>query len=94
VVEEHAVHPWTEAEFTKAIERAGVQPRIIADESDDYCAMVVDAWSESMKSIDGTDLLPEMGRELEREGEHWARRVAALKAGVLRCYRIAGVKTS
>jgi SAM-dependent methyltransferase len=23
-VDEHAVHPWTEAEFTKAIERAGV----------------------------------------------------------------------
>ena len=93
-VEEHAVHPWTEAEFTKAIERAGVQPRNIDDESDDYCAMVVDAWSEYMKSIDGTDLSPEMGRELEREGEFWARRVAALKAGVLRYYRIVGVKTS
>ena len=47
-----------------------------------------------MKSIDGTDLSPEMGRELEREGEFWARRVAALKAGVLRYYRIVGVKTS
>ena len=94
MVEEHAVHPWTEAEFIKAIGRAGVQPRIIDDESDDYCAMVVDAWSEYMKSIDGTDLSPEMGRELEREGEFWARRVAALKAGVLRYYRIVGVKTS
>ena len=30
-VEEHAVRPWTEAEFIKAIERAGVQPRIIDD---------------------------------------------------------------
>jgi hypothetical protein len=56
--------------------------------------MVVDTWSEYMKSIDGTDLSPGMGRELEREGKFWARRVAALKAGVLRYYRIVGVKTS
>ena len=35
-----------------------------------------------------------MGKELEREVEFWARRVAALKAGVLRYYRIEGVKTS
>ena len=54
--------------------------------------MVVDTWPEYMKSIDGTDLSPEMVRELECEGEFCARRVAALKAGVLRCYRIVGVR--
>jgi hypothetical protein len=69
-----------------------VQPRIIDDEIDDYCAMVVDAWSESMKFIDGTDLSPEMGRELEREGEFWARRGAESWRAALLSHR--GCKTS
>lgn len=93
-VEERPVYPWTEAELTKAIEGAGVQPRIVDDESEEYCAMVVDAWSEYMKTIKGAEISPEMGRELEREGEFWARRVAALKAGALRYYRIEAVMTS
>ena len=93
-VEERSVYPWTEAELTKAFGRAGIQPRIVDDESDDYCAMVLDAWSEYMKTIKGAELSPEMGKELEREAEFWARRVAALKAGALRYYRIEGVKTS
>jgi len=64
-----------------------VQPRIIDDESGDYCAMVVDARSESMKSIYGTDLPPEMGRELEREGEFWARRGAESRRAALLSHR-------
>ena len=93
-VEERPVYPWTEAALNKAVERAGIQPRIVDDESEEYCAMVVDSWSEYMKTIDGAEVSPEMGRELEREGEFWARRVAALKAGALRYYRIEAVKTS
>jgi hypothetical protein len=93
-VEERPVYPWTEAALIQAIEKAGVQPRIIDDETDEYCAMVVEAWSDYMKTIDSAEISPEMGRELEREGEFWARRVAALKAGALRYYRIEGVKIS
>lgn len=93
-VEERPVYPWTEGALTKAMESVGVVPRIVEDESDDYCAMVVESWSDYMKTIDSADVSPEMGRELEREGEFWARRVAALKSGALHYYRIEGVKTS
>jgi len=93
-VEERQVYPWTEADLTKALERAGLQPRIVDDESEYYCAMVVDAWSEYMDTISGAEISPEMGRAMEREGEYWARRVAALKAGVLRYYRIEATKNS
>lgn len=93
-VEERRVHPWSRDAAVKAIEGAGLQPRIIDDESDDYCAMVLEAWSDYMKTIDRADLSPELGRELAREGEFWARRVAAIKAGVLRYYRIEALKIS
>lgn len=93
-VEELPVYPFTKAELVKTLERAGIRPRIVDDESEDYCAMVIDAWSEFMATLNGPDVSPAMARELEREGEYWARRVAALKAGVLRYYRIEAVKTS
>ena len=92
--EERAVYPWTKAALVNAIENADLQLRIIDDESDDYCAMVVDAWSEHLKTIDGAEISPEMGRELKREGDFWARRVAALKSGALRYFRIEAVKVS
>ena len=91
-VEGRPVYPWTEAALTKTLGRAEMQPRIIEDESEEYCTMVVDAWSEYMKTIEGAEILPEIGRVLAREGEFWARRVAALKAGVLHYYRIEAVK--
>lgn len=92
--EERPVYPWTEAAVIKAMERAGVQPRIVDDESEDYCTMVIEAWSDYMKTIDSTEISQEMGKQLEREGEFWARRVAAMKAGVLHYYRIEAVKVS
>ena len=93
-VEERPVFPWTEGELVKAFEGVGLQIRIIDEESDEYCTMVVDAWSEYMKTIDGNEVSPEMGQALEREGEFWARRVAALKAGALHYYRIECVKST
>jgi len=91
-VEERPVYPWTEAELTKAVGRAGMRPRIVNDETEEYCAMVVDAWSDYMDTLNSGEVSPEMGQTLEREGEFWARRVAALKAGVLRYYRVEAVK--
>jgi SAM-dependent methyltransferase len=93
-VEERPVYPITEVALTEALDQVGLRPRIVDDETEDYCAMVVDAWSEYMKTIEGAEVTAEMGKELEREGEFWARRVAALKSGALRYYRIEAVKMS
>jgi hypothetical protein len=93
-VEERPVYPWTEAALNKALEGAGIQPRIIEDESDEYCAMVIDTWSDYMKTIDGSEVTPALGRAMEREGEFWARRVAAVKSGALCYYRIEAIKNS
>lgn len=93
-VEERRVYPWDEQSLTKALEAAGVQPRIVNEEGDEYCAMVVEAWSDYLKTIDEAEVTPELGREMEREGEYWARRVAAIKSGALHYYRIEGVKSS
>jgi len=91
-VENRPAYPWTEAEMTKTVGRAGMRPRIVDDESDEYCTMVVDAWSDYMDTLNSGEVSPEMGQALEHEGEFWARRVAALKAGVLRYYRVEAVK--
>jgi cyclopropane fatty-acyl-phospholipid synthase-like methyltransferase len=88
------VYPWTEAQFMKCLESVGITPRIVEDESEDYRAMVVEAWAEYLKSIKGKEVSEEMGREMAREGEYWARRVAALESGALKYYRIEAVKIS
>lgn len=93
-VEERPVFPWTEDDLTKCLGALGVQPRIVEDESDDYRTMVVDAWSEYLKTVEGQEISDEMGREMAREGEFWARRSAALETGALKYFRIEGVKVS
>ena len=92
--EDRPVFPWTEGEFTKCLGSLGITPRIIEDESDDYRSMVVEAWSEFLKTIKNKDVSEEMGKHMAREGEFWARRVAALESGALRYYRIEAVKVS
>jgi len=92
--EDRPVYPWTEGELSKALTSLGVTLRILQDESEDYRAMVVEAWSEYLKSIKGKEVGEEMGQQMAQEGEYWARRVAALESGALRYYRIEGVKLS
>lgn len=93
-VEERAVYPWTEDALTRCLKSHRITPRIVADESDHYRAMVIDAWTDYLQSIEGRELPEGMGAQLEREGEFWARRVAALEAGALKYYRIEAVKVS
>ena len=93
-VEERPVYPWTEAELTKCLEAAGVQPRIIEDEGEEYRAMVLGSWSDYLKTVEGKEVSDAMGREMAREGEFWARRSAALETGALKYFRIEGVKVS
>ncbi len=93
-VEERPVYPWTEAELLKCLEASGVQPRIVEDEGEDYRAMVVGAWSDYLKTVQGKEVSDEMGREMAREGEFWARRSAAIESGALKYFRIEGIKIS
>jgi hypothetical protein len=78
----------------KGLESVGIQPRIVEDEGSDYCAMVVAAWSEYINAVQGKEVSDEMGQEMAREGEFWARRSAALESGSLKYFRIEGVKVN
>ena len=93
-VEEQPVYPWTEDALKKSLKAADITLRIFEDESEDYKRMVIKAWSEYLNSVNGSDVTEEMGKELAREGEFWARRIAAIDAGVLRYFRIEGVKNT
>jgi ubiquinone/menaquinone biosynthesis C-methylase UbiE len=92
--EERPVYPWTEGELTKCLVSVGFTPRIIEDESDEYRAMVVESWSEYLKSIRDKEVGEAAGKQMAHEGEFWARRVAAIETGALRYYRIEAVKVS
>ena len=91
-IEERPVYPYTEGEIIKCLESSGVQLRMVENEGDDYRAMVVAAWAEYLKSVQGQEVSDEMGREMAREGEFWATRSAAIESGALTYYRIEGIK--
>ncbi|MBT5050178.1 MAG: class I SAM-dependent methyltransferase [Rhodospirillaceae bacterium] len=92
--EERPVYPWTERELIKCLESLGIQPRIVEDEGEIYRSMVVDSWSAYMKTVKSDEIGEEMGREMAREGEFWARRTAALETGALKYFRVEAVKNS
>jgi len=93
-VEDRAVYPWTEDALTSCLISNGITPRTVADESQDYRSMVIEGWSDYLRRIEGRDLPEGLREQLARDGEFWARRVAALEAGLLKYYRIEGVKAS
>lgn len=90
--EPEPVYPTTVDDVRDAFTRNNVVVRTAADESDEYRAMVVAGWGALRDSIDsGMD--PLLAEALVREAELWARRIAAIDAGVLRYYRFVGVKS-
>lgn len=65
--------------------------RTAADESAEYRAMAIAGWIALLNRID-SGMAPDLADALVREAELWARRIAAIDAGVLRYYRFVGVK--
>ncbi len=89
--EPEPVYPTTVDDVRNVFTRNNMVVRTAADESDEYRAMVIAGWGALLDRID-SDMEPSLAEALVREAELWARRIAAIDAGVLRYYRFVGVK--
>jgi ubiquinone/menaquinone biosynthesis C-methylase UbiE len=87
------VYPWSLDALKASLGKMNVVPRTAADESDRYRRMVVKAWKDYLDKIDGETLSSDIGPQIVHEAEFWARRLAAIEAGVLQYVRVVGVKS-
>jgi hypothetical protein len=91
VAEPGPVYPWSLGALKKCLSSLKVAVRTAEDESDIYRRMVIGAWKEYLSRLNGENLSPEVGRQIVHEAEFWARRLAAIDAGVLHYVRAVGV---
>jgi len=87
--------PWFEDSARMFLADNQIDVRVAADDTDRYCAMAIDAWSEFVNQITtdpvGEDMVIPVIPVI-REVELWSRRIAAMQAGELKIYRFTGIK--
>jgi hypothetical protein len=90
--EDGEAYPWSHDAARQFLADNNIDIRVDADETDRYCTMSIDAWTEFVAEITrdpvGEDLVIPIICEVER----WSRRVAAMQAGQLKLYRYTGIK--
>ena len=92
--EPQPVYPWSIDAMKGSLAKLKVVARTAVDESDLYRAMVIKAWKDYLDKVDSETLTSETGPQVVHEAEYWARRLAAIEAGVLQYVHIVGVKSS
>ena len=88
------VYPWTVEALKSSLESHGVLARIMEDESERYSEMIRGAWAGYLNEIKGKSVDEAFGRQLVHEAQYWLLLTSALDSGVLKYYRVEGVKTS
>jgi len=91
--EPQPVYPWSLDALKAALAKINVIPRTAEDESDRYRRMVIKAWKDYLDKVDSEMLTSEIGPQVVHEAEFWARRLAAIEAGVLQYVHVVGVRT-
>lgn len=92
--EPQPVYPWSLDGLRGALGKLKVVARTAEDESERYRGMVIKAWKDYLDKVDSETLTSEIGPQVVHEAEFWARRLAAIEAGVLQYVHVVGVKTS
>lgn len=85
-------YPWSEESARKFLADNHIDIRVSADETDKYCALAVDAWSEFVNQITEDPVGDDMVLPIKREVERWSRRIAAMQAGEMKLYKFVGIK--
>ncbi|NKB19325.1 MAG: methyltransferase domain-containing protein [Alphaproteobacteria bacterium] len=88
------VYPWTADALKAALESHGVLARIMEDESSRYSEMIRGAWAAYLNEIKDQSVSEAFGHQLVHEAQYWLLLTSALDSGVLKIYRIEGVKNS
>jgi len=89
--EPETYYPASVNRVRNAFAKNNVVVRTAEDESAEYRRMAIAGWVRLLDRLDSS-LAPSLAEALVREAELWARRIAAIDAGVLRYYRFVGIK--
>lgn len=81
-------HPWTAARYEALLNELKLSLQISQDLTEDYCSIVVTAWSDYVRRLDETQLSREFVDMMLSDAELWHRRVLALRQGALRLQRM------
>jgi ubiquinone/menaquinone biosynthesis C-methylase UbiE len=91
--EPQPVYAWSLERLRAALGKLNLVVRTADDESSRYRRMVIRAWQEYLDRIDGESLTAAVGSQVVHEAEFWARRLAAIDAGVLQYVHVVAVKS-
>lgn len=90
-IEPQHYNPTSTEMVQRVLKKNNMVVRTAEDESDEYRATAIAGWVRMLDQLDAK-LEPALADALVYEAELWARRIAALDAGVLRYYRFVGIK--
>jgi len=85
-------YPWSSESARDFLTENSIDIRVSNDETERYCAMAIDAWSEFVRQITEDPVGEDMVITVVREVERWSRRIAAMQSGELKVYRFSGIK--
>jgi hypothetical protein len=85
-------YPWSHEAARKFLADNLIDVRVANDDTEKYCAMAIDAWSDFVTQISKDPVGEDMVIPIIREVERWARRIAAMQSGELKAYRFSGIK--
>jgi hypothetical protein len=92
-VQPNPVYPWTAETLKSSLVSHGVLARVTEDESERYSEMIR-GWAGYLNEIIGKSVNEAFGRQLVHEAQYWLLLTSALDSGVLKYYRVEGVKKS
>ena len=85
-------HPWTAEQYVSAATKVNLDVRVNEDLTDEYLAMVRDAWRGLEAVLKPGVVDAAAAAAILDEGANWQRRAAALASGKLRLIRLHMVK--
>jgi SAM-dependent methyltransferase len=91
--EPYPMLPWRAAQFADCLSNVGFDCRIAEDHTAPYREHILAGWGQLMKLVEIKELPKSHLQALQDEAELWARRLAALDAGVLGVTRFYAVST-
>ncbi len=90
--ERSEAYGWQIDEARDVITKLSVDVRVTTDESDAYCARILDAWKNFVPTVGDHALGDDLALPSVDEAEFWARRLAAIQSGDLRVFRMTCLK--
>ncbi len=91
--ERSEAYGWQIEEARDVLGKLSVEIRVTVDESDAYCAKILDTWNNFVAHVGDNPLPDDLVLPLADEAEFWTRRTAAIRSGNLKLHRMTCLKS-